>query len=307
MRSLNQGLETLATLKLCGGFTEENQNLLEITNLDSILLSYGDWINFKKIAKSAEKIKRLTIKSYGAVALSEIKIFKNITYLKIDVPNDKVEKGILDFKEFGYLEDCWLYWNKNYINVFEVKTLKTLVLVSFKEKDLSKLSNLINLNSLEIYGGSFTSLVGVQNLSHLETLSLGNISNLHDTSSLSLIRKNLKTLSVCRCQKLIDWSFIAELPNLIKLTINNKNNNYINEIYSLSKIEELHLTNPPHLDLEKILNLPSLKVVELIEAKYFKYDGQKIKEIISGLLENIEIDIQSKGKKKYVKITIDRV
>ena len=73
--------------------------------------------------------------------------------------------------------------------------------VNVKTEDLSFLQYVINLEYLRIIGGSFTSIVGIENCSKLKTLFLQKCTSLTELNSTLKKLFNLEQLNLEGCKK----------------------------------------------------------------------------------------------------------
>ena len=117
-------------------------------------------------------------------------------------------------------------------------------------KDISILSELTNLTSLELSSGIFTDISPLSGLTNLTSLSLGECSNLTDISSLSRLT-NLTSLNLYFCTDLTDISPLSELTNLTSLGLQ-----WCSNLTDISPLSEL--TNLTSLSLQLCSNLTDI-------------------------------------------------
>lgn len=133
----------------------------------------------------------------------------NLKKLSINV----IGQNEIDLSGLKKLEDCTLLWRKKIVGLNNCTTLKKLCLIDFKQDDLSKISELINLNKLVIKTSSIQTLKGIENLKNVEQIMLGNCKKLKSIVDLNGLLK-LKSLEFNICSSIYDFSDMRELPSL---------------------------------------------------------------------------------------------
>ncbi|MBE6866420.1 MAG: hypothetical protein IKK99_00620 [Oscillospiraceae bacterium] len=115
--------------------------------------------------------------------------------------------------------------NKSTLNFNTINTLKLLRVGNFKsqKRDLYDLFRSKQLDTLELNGGNFESLNGIENTEKLQCLYLYYNRSLKDISSLRKVKKTIKALRIENCPKIEDFSVLAELENLELLELTGKN------------------------------------------------------------------------------------
>lgn len=168
----------------------------------------------------------------------------------------------IDLSKQQKLTSLSLQWRKGKIsNLENCHTIKSLCLIDFNEEDFYPIEKLTTLEELTIKTSGVRSLNGLQKLSRLKKLHLGNckkLSKLTDFQSLT----QLASLSFESCPQVESYTELANLPSLKKLEfIDCKNVNTIKFIENLHSLEQLNLlgnTNILDGDLEPALKIPSV-------------------------------------------------
>lgn len=127
--------------------------------------------------------------------------------------------GALDFTTFTRLKSLGYTWYKDTVGLNKVTTLEGLSLSKFntRSKNLEYLSELTNLNELNLFKSTFTSLSGIENL-EINSLMLAYLSKFEDLTSFGG-NSNVTTLNIISCKKL-DVNLLPEyFPNVETLTI----------------------------------------------------------------------------------------
>jgi hypothetical protein len=94
--------------------------------------------------------------------------------------------------------------------------LQDLTLVEFPKSDLSVIVGLVNLVRLRIKTGSMKSLAGVEELTKLEVLELGNCRDLLSIGQVSGLGR-IQSIRIESCRKIQDLNSVHDLPSLSSL------------------------------------------------------------------------------------------
>ena len=214
----------------CMSFCEE-QNILKI----SISRYYGYKKKDIEFLKDYPKIKEISI-------MDEFIDMSGIRYLiglkKFSLNN---KKQAIDFSNFPELEKCSFSWNNQIKNINKSKKLRELHISKFnpKEKDLTKLSGLKNLEFLELIRTNINSFTGLNNLSKLSKLELHYARNIEFLKDIENASETLEHLSLNSLPKLKDHSDVTKLKKLTWLKLNKCSDiPSINFIKQMSKLEK---------------------------------------------------------------------
>ncbi|HAS47433.1 MAG TPA: hypothetical protein DCS93_43550 [Microscillaceae bacterium] len=182
------------------------------------------------------------------------------------------EQQHLDLANLPKLVFLSFTWHKNIKNLDKAYSLESLGIGKYnpKSKDFSQLSQLNKLHSLGIDRSNITALSGLENLSHLQHLSLRHcpklekfqyFDNFRNLKSLSLDQckrisglpqiqyiKQLESLRMDGCPDISDIKFLAELKFLKKLYIMKTKvlDGNMSHLFKLKPFEELAYTNYIH-------------------------------------------------------------
>ena len=166
----------------------------------------------------------------------------NLTRLKI-LTISVTSSSAINLSKLSKLEDFTVLWDKGDIFGLELcESLRSLCLVNYMNSSLVPISIIRNLKSLEIKTSSIKSLKGIEKLSNLSYLLLGNCVKLKDI-------QNLENLSM-----LTDIIFDI-CPNVYDYDI----------IKFLSKLEHIEIIDCNDVKgIEFIKNMPNLKNIQIL-------------------------------------------
>ena len=131
-----------------------------------------------------------------------------------------------------------------------------------KIKDISALSNLTRLTSLNMKNNSVSDVSALGGLTNLKALRLLN----NQISDISAIRNltNLTCLSLS-CNQISDISAVGNLTNLRELYLKQNNVSDISAIRNLTNLRHLNLNNNQVSDISALAGLTNLKDLKLYE------------------------------------------
>ncbi|WP_312475245.1 hypothetical protein [Neobacillus sp.] len=133
---------------------------------------------------------------------------------------DDYIKTDLDFSNFNNLKICLISWCSKYKNMFNVNTLKHLLINKYPYESLKELSNLKNLEILDITSRKLQSLDGIQALNKLKVLKLFKCTHLVELKGIEHLTE-LKQLDIDTCNKLNNLNGCEKLVNLVKINLEN--------------------------------------------------------------------------------------
>lgn len=145
--------------------------------------------------------------------------------------------GIIDFNNLTKLSKLAMTYSQGTQNFENCKSLQTLILSSYNTKlqNLSKISKLLNLRELHLFGGNVNSLNGVELLPSLNKLILYKQKTLNNIKNLAKCH-SIAEVHIDSCKSIDDLDALGELPHLEKLIIVN-----CGKINSVSFIKKLPL------------------------------------------------------------------
>ncbi len=169
----------------------------------------------------------------------------------------------LDFSYFKKLEVIEFYWSPRTRNFFGCTSLKDISTWKYKsaDKTLAEFSVFNKLEKLKVVQSNILNIDGIENLSHLRSLTLAYNTNLEIKYS-GVVFENVEELEINTCRK-VNLDFIKMFPNLKRL-----------ELFNFQPIPELR----PILDgLPKLEDLfvGSTKIEESDNTYYLNYPNIK--------------------------------
>ncbi|MCM3729874.1 hypothetical protein M3226_30590 [Neobacillus cucumis] len=228
-------------------------------NLDCLAIEDGR-INDYITHINDNKINKIFISS-SDYSISDVDFLKNCPSIKqIHFFNDKITdysglkslphlKGLYADEPIGELnvsyckglEELQVNDSKLLVGVNECHNLKFLQLTKYKpkSKNLNGLSNLSQLETLNLYLPNITSLEGIQHLKKLTEMEIYRANKLESLGELDCVKSTLTKLKIEACKKIQDIDSTARLQYLEVLKIINcgdlDNIRFIKEITSLKE------------------------------------------------------------------------
>lgn len=155
------------------------------------------------------------------------------------------------------LKDSWSDHVLNYMLSNDIRALRLASSLGFQERDISFISKLTFLRSLEIYVWYATGLKSIEFLPQLEVLGLQCKSQQKiDFSSFSGLKVFLATWSK-------GLSSVFKLDSVRKLNIQNYPNRNLESLSGMENLEQLYLTSRKLENLEGIEQLSKLNLLDL--------------------------------------------
>lgn len=128
-------------------------------------------------------------------------------------------KKIIDLKPLKELRKLVLEWRKNKIlGIEHCLNLEYLAAIDFDQVDFSLLEKAPQLKTFRVKTSKIKSVHGLEFVPYLEDLLIANCRSLESVKSISN-HKNLRTLHVEACKKIMDFEYLEGLPNLEKILI----------------------------------------------------------------------------------------
>lgn len=139
-------------------------------------------LNFAALAH-CPALQRLSFSEYRARQYSNLAALYALRHLThLTLPHQSQPK--IDLAQFPQLRELSCAGKGNAHNLSQAASLQRLYLFSFKDKDLSALGSLKNLQQLTLIRPAIETLNGLTELLQLETLDIAYARKLHDISAL---------------------------------------------------------------------------------------------------------------------------
>lgn len=248
------------TWKTLNEFYKQYPNIgLRVLWYDSQYLSFYDEI---------PNVRKFTIASYNTKDYS--KLLSNTKLKHFGIEETKSKAVDLSFiKEFKDLESLYVDGMKKGLeNVKYLKKLKTLTFRGVKMDDLDLLSDLNNLEELNLLFGSYKNLESVSKL------------------------KQLKSIEFSRVRQIPNFDFLNSLENLEKIEFEGMSKmEQIPNLSKLTKLKRIHIHNNLRLqDIKSIEEISNLKLIQLSFA-----ENSKAAERRNLIDQSVEILLKSKS------------
>jgi hypothetical protein len=184
---------------------------------------------------------------------------KQLRQLSLNISGTKV----IDLNGLENLEELSLLWRRGkVIGLGSCKNITSMCLIDYSERDLTLVSTLLGLNSLQIKTSSIETLFGVEHLTKLKNLLLGNCKKLTSLSGLEKLN-SLLNITLDLCPKIKDLSTLANLIKLENIQIIDCKEidsiRFVKNLYSLKRLALLGSTNVLDGDIT-----PAIKVKDFV-------------------------------------------
>jgi Leucine-rich repeat (LRR) protein len=126
----------------------------------------------------------------------------------------------IDFSAFRQLESCSFEWRPNATSLFSCLTLRNLFINRYPGRNVTPVTQLVNLESLAILNAPVENLEGLNLLKKLRTLRMGNLKRLMSLRGIEGLTE-LEELTIQSCRGVISIEEVASLHRLRKLHLSN--------------------------------------------------------------------------------------
>jgi Leucine-rich repeat (LRR) protein len=180
----------------------------------------------------------------------------------------------IDFSAFPELESCGLEWRAKSASLFKCLTLTDLFVSRYRGRDVVPFTNLINLERLAILTAPIKTLHGLNSLTRLRYLRLGDLRRLISLEGIEGLA-SLERLEIGTCRHIGSIDQVSSLVNLKKLYLNN--DGAIESLKPLSKLNGLEevtfseTTNISDGDLSPLLQLEKLSSISFQNRRNYSH------------------------------------
>lgn len=214
----------------------------------------------------------ITAKLQGLLSLQSLKLLE---FVELD---DEIKVPYqIEMTNYHQLE----YFKGNFLRVRNLEQcilLKTLRLRNINQSNLLVLSNLRELDTLEIIESKILNLDGIETKEKLQCLYLHYNRKLQDISKLAHVKRSLKTLVIENCAKIKDFSVLNELENLEHLKLIGSNN--LSDLSFLKNLKNLKTfiisMNVLNGDLSLCLDIPYVFIQK--GRKHYNYSDKHMRK-----------------------------
>lgn len=187
----------------------------------------------------------------------------------------------LDLSAFDTLEELRIgAWSPHYGNIGECRSLKTLYIHSYgpRRNDLSELSTLKQLESLELIGGTVNLLHGAESLPRLRTLILRYLPRLEDLTPVAGCGA-LRHLELDHCKKVRNFEPLTTIATLEILGVNGcgplPNVEFVTRLRHLRRCGFVE-TDIVDGNLTHFLEAPNLEYVGLLGRRHYSHNTEEL-------------------------------
>lgn len=239
-------------------------------------------------------IRKFTIASYNTKDYSKLLTNTKLKHLGIEETKSKAV-DLSFIKEFKDLESLYIDGMKKGLeNVKYLKKIKQLTFRGVKMDDLEFLSDLNNLEELNLLFGSYKSLNSVAKLKQLKSIEFSRVRQIPNFDFLNSL-ENLESIEFEGMSKMEKMPNLSKLTRLKKIHINN--NLRLQDIKSIEKITNLKLIQLSFAENSKAAerkNLIDQTVDILLNSKSIEYTN-----IMHWLDEETKTKLTEKGIKTW--------
>lgn len=237
-----------------------------------------DFLNEINFLKSFHFAASLSTKS----DITDIYSLKNVK----DFAWNTTEKFSIDFSKFPQLESLGIYQSPQMINFQVLQSLKNLRIQSVKTNDLTFIQDLSHLETLSILRGNLTSTKGLKTLKNLREVELRYLSKLSNIEDLAL-NSSVQKLSIEACKNLGDYSTLSKNQGIEFLSIFFSKIDSLNFVKDMKSLKYLSFSDLTDGDLTPLLQSSRLSEVKFYPAKkHYSHSEQKINELLRENLKN---------------------
>ncbi len=230
----------------------------------------------------------------GLTETEYVYYLKGLRYLAID------PIGFIDVSKFPKLEWISTYHADRIRNIENAKSLKSLTLRFYEgkgtDKFIEKASKLPDVDTLVLDRSNISNLDFLKNMRKLKVLILKECRSLSNIEAIKNVSSSLNALKFILVPKIVDYSPLRKLENLIYLNMNKCNKvtnlDFIDEMYNLNTTE-IFKTNVIEGDLTPLMRLPYAMVYPN-KRHYHYYEGKNKINTKTEKLPNYEFDYGNK-------------
>lgn len=290
-------------IRIADGMTQENFDALVKEKYDEVCLLGGDFDDLSAFAELNNKIKRLYVSGDGIYDLNGIYQLRQLKCLRLETCAKFLpDKQQLDFSEFPILEECHIFWRKEYSrNVFASPKLRTVVMFSYDKKTFEEIAQAKSLRSVSLLQSATENLKGIESLNSLESLEFYQMTKLSDIGNLPRL-KRLKELKISKTRSLSLLSLlpIFEVPSLEYLSFGaGYEFPNLEPFAQLTSLKEFITSSQLVIqDFSPLFKLKKLKLARFIALRNFVADEKELRELAKSLGRKLKIEIIGKGRKE---------
>jgi Leucine-rich repeat (LRR) protein len=129
-------------------------------------------------------------------------------------------KARADFGRLPFLEHLAFIWRKSTLGLQSLTRLRSLSLVKYGRHNLDEFAEMQQLETLQLLGGSLSSIHDIGSLGALRKVRLGDVRGLESLNGIENL-KHLESLSIDTCKRLTSIEPLAGCTNLRQLRLSN--------------------------------------------------------------------------------------
>jgi hypothetical protein len=252
--------------------------VIQKENIDVLRLSdSAGWSgNDLSFLETTQGLRGLEVYSWNVKDLTPLQHVSHIEYLGLQC---EFSKGP-DFSLFSNLRICKLLWKPKAKGILECKNLTLLNISNYPYENLQCISEMINLDRLQITSRKLESLYGIEQLQMLTILDIADCPKLSTITGVKKCSK-LKEVEFEGCKALNDISSLGNLKELVTLRVIDCGS--INTLLPLSSnvnLQEILFTGNTNIkdgDLSIANKLPKLSRMWFADRRHYSHKREQIK------------------------------
>jgi|GEM_PF-2986169 len=202
--------------------------------------------------------------------ISPLNSLKNLKSLWLSFNPGYEPTGALDFAQLPMLEEIHVQWYKELKNLSACKSLKSIFMDAFPDKDLSLLKDLDKLQVLEIRNSKLERLDGIEKMNTLNSLKITGQSDLKTVESISQASlSKLKNVEISSRNDLKGLNYLSQLKALKSLLLDGMAHLDCTCLADIAKLKDLDLRRITKLinevALGQLTELSSLNIQQVSE------------------------------------------
>lgn len=258
-------------LSVEGPWVDSITKYIRKNNIEALYLNYAkgwepeDYYFLSEL----DTIKELNIISSNGENVHLVGEMEQLEELSISYEQDED----IDFSKLRNLRKCFLGYSYEMDTIFSLKELRELHLNELDLDDFSLISNLVNLDTLEISNSTINDLSVICS-KDIKELSLINCKKIQDISSLKKM-DSLNKLMINGSKEISSFSILSCLKSLEILALSNVGDissiSFMQELRNLKAISFSGSSNIVDGDLLPLTFLPKLSMLMFISRKHYTH------------------------------------
>ncbi|HYX39013.1 MAG TPA: hypothetical protein VE954_38405 [Oligoflexus sp.] len=261
-KGINLSSSPVRTLDLSDCKIQDLNTISLPQNIITLNLSYNPLTDINVLAQrqSLRSISLDSVPVINLTPLGNIPELLNLGMLPVDASDLSPLRGLKKLEQLSFRSNSDAA-SIDFSPLKGITTLKRVFIDEFRFSDLTVLGDSTQMEFLNIFNGSMSDVSTLARFTQLRELDLGGATALTNLNGLG----SLPSLNVFRCNRcnLSDFAFLANSPEITKLTLASNPMDSVEVLRKLTKLTEVDLGGTSVTDLSPLNSLPNLKVIDL--------------------------------------------